>query len=1087
MTTISTANAPYYDDFNQSKGFTKILFKPGYSVQARELTQLQSIIQYQLGSFGSNVFTQGSVVIPGGCKANLSVPYITIQSTATPLSFYQGQILVSTSGVLATVIETIAATASDPITLYVTYISGGSNGASTFIAGETLTVQGQPTTPSVTLNTTNATGFGSFAYVNDGVYFVNNTFAQVNKQSVCISKYTSNPSALVLLQINETIITSYEDSTLLDPAQGSYNYAAPGADRYSIVLTLTTLPYGTTLTSDYVLLMSYNNGTLEEQILFPSYNMIEKELARRTYDESGNFVQSGYSTVVRESLLSGANNGVSPTGNINSVVYQVSGGNAYLQGFQKLKNSTTYLTADKGRTADHIKEKDNITLGTNYGQSIFITQPLGSPTWNTLETVQIWNVDATTGGTQIGTAKVLFADYLAGDPTQNTQVIQLYVADLSINPGYSLESAGSIRYTGGSAVIAQKCSITPLTGTLTLGETVNNSGATKAGTVRYVGGNVIYISKSNALEFAPQINDIITGATSGATATIISKSYATSGAITAALMPIPYAATFSATNSLNNPANTFTVWETLTIVPSGSTFTGSASVSSGYINSPLPDQMIAFNSNGILNLSLFSVSGGNTLIFTGGSSYTGGNVTVLVSVTLNNSAYKTKTLVTTSISVPAASTISLGQSDIYSLNSVTASTGDVTTLFTLDNGQRDYYYGLGSISTTSTLSGTLTINFSYFTHSPSGAFFSADSYSSLGTGYIGLIPGYTSPTSGAAYSLENCLDFRQTVASDGTFTSSGAILTPFPVPNSMLSTSIQYYVPRIDIVGISQSGSVTYLRGTPADNPVSPLYGSNFFPLYVVNIPPYTYSIKDVSLNDVRIMGYTMKDIGSIDNRVTDLENYAAVTSAEKSLLSTNITNTTTGITRFKTGYISETFTDPSTTSIDFFDPEYSATMNDNGSVVPPMSILPLPLTLLTSSTSFQNTGGLITLPYTHQVFTQQNLSSAVTNVNPFASVSWQGVMTITPAQDNFNSTQTLPGISQTNTVTNYVTAPSNYGSTSPVGGFGFVVGPEPANYVPPYVPTIPVINNVTGQTVWMAKPTTWAQTVSNHLAASGI
>ena len=159
--------------------------------------------------------------------------------------------------------------------------------------------------------------------------------------------------------------------------------------------------------------------------------------------------------------------------------------------------------------------------------------------------------------------------------------------------------------------------------------------------------------------------------------------------------------------------------------------------------------------------------------------------------------------------------------------------------------------------------------------------------------------------------------------------------------------------------------------------------------------------------------------------------------------------------------------------------------MNDNGSVVPPMSILPLPLTLLTSSTSFQNTGGLITLPYTHQVFTQQNLSSAVTNVNPFASVSWQGVMTITPAQDNFNSTQTLPGISQTNTVTNYVTAPSNSGSTSPVGGF--VVGPEPANYVPPYVPTIPVINNVTGQTVWMAKPTTWAQTVANYLAASGI
>ena len=39
---------PYYDDFDESKGFHRILFKPGVSVQARELTQLQTLLQAQL-------------------------------------------------------------------------------------------------------------------------------------------------------------------------------------------------------------------------------------------------------------------------------------------------------------------------------------------------------------------------------------------------------------------------------------------------------------------------------------------------------------------------------------------------------------------------------------------------------------------------------------------------------------------------------------------------------------------------------------------------------------------------------------------------------------------------------------------------------------------------------------------------------------------------------------------------------------------------------------------------------------------------------------------------------------------------------
>ena len=57
---------PYYDDFDKANNFYRVLFKPGYPIQARELTTLQSILQSQIESFGSHIFKEGSMVIPGG-------------------------------------------------------------------------------------------------------------------------------------------------------------------------------------------------------------------------------------------------------------------------------------------------------------------------------------------------------------------------------------------------------------------------------------------------------------------------------------------------------------------------------------------------------------------------------------------------------------------------------------------------------------------------------------------------------------------------------------------------------------------------------------------------------------------------------------------------------------------------------------------------------------------------------------------------------------------------------------------------------------------------------------------------------------
>ena len=59
---------PYYDDFDQTKNFYKVLFRPGYAVQAREVSQLQTILQKQIERHGQHMFQEGSVVL--GCEVN---------------------------------------------------------------------------------------------------------------------------------------------------------------------------------------------------------------------------------------------------------------------------------------------------------------------------------------------------------------------------------------------------------------------------------------------------------------------------------------------------------------------------------------------------------------------------------------------------------------------------------------------------------------------------------------------------------------------------------------------------------------------------------------------------------------------------------------------------------------------------------------------------------------------------------------------------------------------------------------------------------------------------------------------------------
>lgn len=296
---------PYFDDYDESKHFYKILFRPSYPVQARELTQLQTILQQQIARQGSALFQQGAMVIPGQSSVQTNVDYIALQNTFAGsnvdsyINQFLGATITGSSGVTATVFFVSPATSTDPHLLYVNYTnSGTATTTKTFSASETITssIGGY----QATVAASNPTGQGSFASIAQGVYFVNGAFVLVDAQTIILDKFGTTPSYRIGLVINESIVTPEEDESLLDNAQGSYNYAAPGAHRDCIELDLDKRALTSADDANFISLIVIDTGVIQRDTRTTQYSDLEKTLARRTYDESGSYTVSNFDIDVRE-------------------------------------------------------------------------------------------------------------------------------------------------------------------------------------------------------------------------------------------------------------------------------------------------------------------------------------------------------------------------------------------------------------------------------------------------------------------------------------------------------------------------------------------------------------------------------------------------------------------------------------------------------------------------------------------------------------------------------------------------------------------------------------------------------------------
>ena len=426
---------PYYDDFDDNKDFHRILYKPGYAVQSRELTQSQTILQDQIKKFGDHVFKSGSIVT-GGQIFVQNTAYINLVSTyanntITAANFDQQYITNSTGTKKAYVLKAYDSDSAtgDPITLIINSMYGGD-----FTASETI-ITANTTTNAINYyaNTasSNPTGNSKAFSINSGVFYYEGFFVKNQPQSVAISKYDrANSTALVGFQVTEDIVDYTQDTSLLDPAQSASNFQAPGADRYKITLTLTTRAVNSTDLSQFIQLSEFQDGIQKSVIQTPIYGPLGDELARRTYDESGDYIVKSFDIVMTDN-----------TSNTAYANVTLSPGKAYVRGYEVGTIAPTTVVIPKPRSVLNV---NNQRISADYGYYVYGNSFYGNFATNQIANVDIYCVDTGqlsnyTSNTsflanlKIGTAKVrtIAYDSSANTLDSNTYIYKTFLSDIN--------------------------------------------------------------------------------------------------------------------------------------------------------------------------------------------------------------------------------------------------------------------------------------------------------------------------------------------------------------------------------------------------------------------------------------------------------------------------------------------------------------------------------------------------------------------------------------------------------------------------------------------------------------------------------
>ncbi len=730
----------------------------------------------------------------------------------------------ATSGLTATVIDVGdgVETSNTTKTLFVTYTSfnTANSAIKSFLPNETLTCNNG----TAIVLSTNATGISSRFTISEGTMFAKEHFLKFDSQSVILDRYSASPSCRVGFRLLEDIVRYTQDSSLLDPALESSNYSAPGADRFRIRAVLTTLPIDDDEGApDFVEILTVKDGTIVESYQRPQYNVLRDELAKRTFDESGDYYVNGLAVRVKEHLDTNSNFGLLQTGNSQFLAVGVEPGVGYCKGYEFKKWQTEYVMTPKSTETETLQ---NQIISSSVGNYVTIKEVAGAPVLDAGTPLLLYDRPQTrlsapgvVTGNVIGTSKIMSAVYDSGT-LGSTGTIRLHLFDVQMNGSNSFSNTKSF-YSASTPSAFYADVVLDSSNNATLQESAVNS------LLYYIGKPSIDSTSDLSFTYRRTVSSATVSSGGVVTATITDSNetfpYGPSATLSGTdrrdiLLTLNAArnvstgltvatgtnGSFSITgtgyNILNpgdkiifpagGPVGTYFI---TSISAAGTTITFDKALNRGATGNALTKyypvgDIIDLTTRGINAPRTAAIDGtGKTITIDLSETFgTTTDATITFPVVRNTAQPATKTLRDSrfvKISCASAGTtgpFNLGLSDVYNIRSIrkhnadftTDSQGtDVTGMFKFDNGQRDTHYDHATITPTSrflTSSDYLLVKLDYFNPSFSSGkgYFTIDSYPindnivSDSTIRTETIPIYVSPVSGLSYNLRNYLDFR---------------------------------------------------------------------------------------------------------------------------------------------------------------------------------------------------------------------------------------------------------------------------------------------------------------------------------------
>lgn len=1030
-------SSPYYDDYSESKQFVRILFRPGFAVQARELTQLQTILQNQIKSFGEHVFEDGSLV-SGGQIAEATINYVRVDQTDITKSTDSGSTYNSV-------------TSDEEITLaYQSAVNsefGVGNGSYANSVGrivhqleqndDTIDTYGylffQYLRGDTTLSSSNViefeaengtryrfrakasggnlpvTGKCRVVTTQPGLYFVDGVFIITTEQKtvpytlstssantedgetvIIGGKIFTNPSARVGFRVTDTIVTSAEDSSLLDPANGFSNFSGTGADRLQKSLSLQSVsfvPDNTTNIERYASegffeILRYENGIAVRRQTLPDYSVLEETMARRTFEESGNYTVKDFNIQVFEHLDDGTNEGIfteANGGDETKLSVVLDPGKSYILGREYETISRSYLDVNKARTID---EEDDKIVDVNVGNYVVIGASGGVTTgfgagvgFIDSQSHPLVTLGSSTGAT-VGTARFRQLDIESASEKE----YRMYLYDVELISGADFSNTQVLFASTGA----------------TMGIISNTSGIDSS-------GNTIQYSPTNDTLVVP-----LPFNTATQTVDNIDFDVQLSFTQTAAGNQIQVSVPAKSGDPITFPGDTNAV-------------VASSLLNNRYFLLNVTDNTFIDDYSGIT----FTTSNDNdTLTVTGLDN--GDEYRVLANCEVNTTDVSffsrtkvlgsTETVTGVTLGTDIFSGVSfgnIGRSDIYALESVIGESNaiDFTDRYQLDDGQRDNLYDHGRIlleAGSTPGDSSFSVSFRRFTHTGDGPFV-VDSYP-VGETYAGAsfgyenIPSFTSNKTGTVYSLRDVLDFRPVKDDSGNVSNAW-----IPVAKESMTASFKYYLPRIDRVVITKDREMKIIEGLPALNPQTPDIPKDALNLYTLRLGSYTFGPSDTEIQFHDTKRFTMEDIGQIEKRVDDLEYFSSLSLLEQDANArTFVTGSNTVIP--KVGIVVDNFNGHEIGDVN--NKDYNCSMDfAEGLLRPAFKSQSVPLIEDIQGANIKEEDGIYTLDYSEELSISNPLADTVTDINPTDRIDWYGFITLGAYSDDWHSESKRAGI----------------------------------------------------------------------------